>query len=149
VGWIALQIAWSGGGESDEASQQGALTELGRQPVGVVILWLTVVGLFAMTVWQIAEAAWGHRDRPEGAKRIWKRLSSVGRAVAYAAIAVAAITALRGSSRSVRPHPRRLRRCDHRGDRNPAGDPRSAAQVRQRPGRGRPRLGAPGGPDRL
>jgi len=100
VGWIALQIAWSGGGESDEASQQGALTELGRQPVGVVILWLTVVGLFAMTVWQIAEAAYGHRDKPEGAKRIWKRLSSVGRAVAYAAIAVAAITALRGSSRS-------------------------------------------------
>ncbi|HEY5879633.1 MAG TPA: DUF1206 domain-containing protein [Nakamurella sp.] len=99
VGWIALQVAW-GGGNSDEASQQGALAEMAQQPAGVVVLWLTVVGLFAMTVWQVAEAAWGHRDRPAGFKRVRKRLSSVGRAVAYAAIAVAAITALRGASPS-------------------------------------------------
>ena len=100
VGWIALQIAWGGGGSSEEASQQGALAEMTHQPFGVLVLWLTVVGLFAMTVWQAAEAGWGHRDRPAGFKRIRKRLSSVGRAVSYAAIAVAAITALRGSAQS-------------------------------------------------
>ena len=100
VGWIALQIAWGLGGGSGEASQQGALAELAQQPVGVVILWLTVLGLFAMTAWQAAEAAWGHRDRPEGFKRIRKRLASVGRALTYAAIALAAISALRGASQS-------------------------------------------------
>lgn len=100
VGWIALQIAWGLSGGSGEASQQGALAEMAQQPVGVVILWLTVVGLFAMTAWQAAEAAWGHRDKPAGFKRIRKRLSSVGRAVSYAAIAIAAITALRGASQS-------------------------------------------------
>ena len=100
IGWIAAQVAWGGGGDSQEASQQGALAELAQNPVGVVVLWLTVVGLFAMTVWQAAEAAWGHRDRPAGFKRVRKRLSSVGRAVVYAGIAVSAISALRGASQS-------------------------------------------------
>ena len=100
VGWIAAQVAWGGSGGSQEASQQGALAELAQNPAGVVVLWLTVVGLFAMAVWQAAEAVWGHRDKPSGFKRIRKRLSSVGRAVAYAAIAVGAITALRGASQS-------------------------------------------------
>ena len=100
VGWIAAQVAWGGGGSSQEASQQGALAELAQNSIGVVVLWLTVVGLFAMAVWQAAEAAWGHRDKPSGFKRIRKRLSSVGRAITYAAIAIAAITALRGASQS-------------------------------------------------
>ena len=100
VGWIAAQVAWGGGGSSQEASQQGALAELAQNSFGVVVLWLTVVGLFAMAVWQAAEAAWGHRDKPAGFKRIRKRLSSVGRAITYAAIAIAAITALRGASQS-------------------------------------------------
>lgn len=100
VGWIAAQVAWGGAGGGQEASQQGALAEMAQNPVGVVVLWLTVLGLFAMTVWQAAEAAWGHRDKPSGFKRIRKRLSSVGRAITYAAIAVAAITALRGASQS-------------------------------------------------
>lgn len=100
VGWIAAQVAWGGGGGSQEASQQGALAELARNPIGVAVLWLTVVGLFAMTAWQAAEAAWGHRDRPAGSKRIRKRLGSAGRAITYAAIAIAAIAALQGSSQS-------------------------------------------------
>lgn len=100
VGWIALQIAWSGNGESQEASQQGALAQMAQHPIGLVVLWLTVVGLFAMTAWQAAEAGWGHRDKPSGFKRIRKRLGSAGRAITYAAIAVAAITALRGAAQS-------------------------------------------------
>lgn len=99
VGWIAAQVAW-GGGSSQEASQQGALAELAQNPIGVLVLWLTVAGLFAMTAWQAAEAAWGHREKPAGFKRIRKRLGSVGRAITYAAIAVAAISALRGASQS-------------------------------------------------
>src|SRR5664279_3352033 len=51
IGWIALQIAWTGlrsatGGESGgaesggaEASQQGALAEMAGQPFGAVLLW--------------------------------------------------------------------------------------------------------------
>lgn len=99
IGWIALQIAWAGEG-GGEASQQGALDEMAGQPFGAALLWITVVGLFTMAIWQIAEAVWGHRDRPSGAKRIRKRLGSAGRAFTYAAIGVAAIATLRGDSGS-------------------------------------------------
>lgn len=97
IGWIALQIAWFGKPGSEQASQQGALDQLASQPFGAVLLWLVVVGLFAMAIWQLAEAIWGHRDRPAGMKRIRKRLGSAGRTITYAAIAIAAISTLRGS----------------------------------------------------
>src|SRR6478752_7191135 len=100
IGWIALQIAWSGQPEGEEASQQGALDELAGQPFGAVLLWLVVIGLLAMAVWQLVDAIWGHRDRPSGIKRIRKRLGSAGKAVAYAVIAIAAISTLRGTSQS-------------------------------------------------
>ena len=97
IGWIALQIAWSGQPEGEEASQQGALDELAGQPFGAVLLWLVVIGLLAMAVWQLVEAIWGHRDRPSGIKRIRKRLGSAGRTITYAAIAIAAATTVLGS----------------------------------------------------
>ncbi len=103
IGWIALQIAWSGltgGSGSGEASQQGALAEVAAQPFGAVLLWVIAAGLLAMMIWQIVEAIWGHRDRPEGWKRIRKRLGSAGRAVAYAAVGIAAVRTVLGSSGS-------------------------------------------------
>lgn len=107
IGWIALQIAWSGlrsgtGGSSGgaEASQQGALDEMAAPPLGAVLLWITAVGLFALAIWQVVEAIWGHRDRPAGFKRIRKQIGSGGRAVAYAAIGVAAVRNLLGNGGS-------------------------------------------------
>lgn len=96
IGWIALQIAWSGRGQGQEASQKGALAEMAQQPFGAVLLWITVVGLFALAVWQVIEAIWGHRDRPAGSKRIRKRLGSAGRAISYTVIAVAAVATVQG-----------------------------------------------------
>ena len=34
IGWIALQIAWIGRGQGQEASQKGALAEMAEQPFG-------------------------------------------------------------------------------------------------------------------
>ena len=100
IGYIALQIAWGGSDGGEEASQKGALAELSSQPFGAVLLWVVVIGLFALTIWQAIEAIWGHRDRPSGVKRIRKQIGSGGRAVSYAVIAVAAITTLQGSAGS-------------------------------------------------
>jgi len=100
IGWIALQIAWIGRSQGQEASQKGALAEMAQQPFGVVLLWITVIGLFALAVWQLIEAIWGHRDRPAGFKRIRKQLGSVGRAFSYTVIAVAGIATMRGTAGS-------------------------------------------------
>jgi hypothetical protein len=103
VGWIALGIAWvgiTGTNSAQEASQQGALNELASQPLGAATLWVVAIGLIALALWQIVEAIWGHRDRPAGVKRIRKRVGSAGRCIAYALLAAASISTLRGDSGS-------------------------------------------------
>jgi hypothetical protein len=94
IAWIGLQVAWSGGGD---ASSGGALRTLAEQPFGKTMLWITVVGLVALTLWQVATAIWGYQTE-DGAKRVVKRLSSAGRAVVYGALAYTAYTIVSGSS---------------------------------------------------
>ena len=87
IAWIALQLVF---GKRAEASPEGALSQLGRQPLGVVLLWIMAVGLFTLAVWQAVEATIG-RDRPERDGRTRRRLASAGRAVVYLALGALAV----------------------------------------------------------
>ena len=98
VAWIALQLAWGGGG--GQASQQGAMAELASNPVGLVVLWITAVGMVALVVWQASEAINGHRDQEEGRKRTTKRLGSASKAVLYAVLAWTAFKFATGSGQA-------------------------------------------------
>ncbi len=93
LAWIALQIALGRGGD---ASSQGALAQLSKQPLGTALLWVMAVGLFTLTVWQAVEASVG-RDNPGRDSGLKHRLSSAGRAVVYAAIGVLAVQVALGS----------------------------------------------------
>ena len=42
VGWLALQVAWGGGGQ--DASASGALRALADTPLGGALLWVLLVG---------------------------------------------------------------------------------------------------------
>lgn len=96
VAWIALQVAWSGGGD---ASSGGALRALADQPFGRTMLWITVIGLVALVLWQIGTAIWGYAST-EGFEKVRKRLTAAGRAVVYAALAVSAFKVATGSGSS-------------------------------------------------
>lgn len=96
IGWTALQLAWSGGGQGS-ADQTGALRQMVDQPLGRGLLWAVGGGLVALAVWQAVEAAIGH-VREDGAKRIAKRVGSAGRVVIYGALAVSAFDVARGTS---------------------------------------------------
>lgn len=97
IGVIAVSIATGAGGDS--ADQSGALQQVRDAPLGTALLWVIVVGLAALAVWQIAEAI-VERD-PDAKKRWAHRAKFVGTAVAYAAIAVTAFTlAVGGRSES-------------------------------------------------
>ena len=96
IGVIAISIAGGGGGEAD---QGGALEQIQRAPAGVALLWVIVLGLLALAIWQIAEAL-VERD-PDTKKKWGHRAKFVGTAVAYLAIAgTALIYALGGQSQS-------------------------------------------------
>lgn len=94
VAWLALQLALGGRG-SEEASNTGALRQVAEQPLGGVLLGAIALGLFTLTLWQLIEAAFGHLHRT-GLSRARKRLSSLGRAVVYAALGVSAVSVALG-----------------------------------------------------
>jgi hypothetical protein len=93
IAWLAVQIAWSGGGD---ASSGGALKTLAEQPFGETMLWICAAGLVCLVLWQLATAVWGYQSE-DGAKRMRKRLSSAGRCIVYAALAVSAVKIVTGS----------------------------------------------------
>jgi hypothetical protein len=87
VAWIALQLVF---GKHAEASPEGALSELGKQPLGSVLLWIMALGLFTLTLWQALEAVIG-REEPDRDGRLRRRLMSAGRAVVYLVLGVLAV----------------------------------------------------------
>jgi hypothetical protein len=97
VAWLALQVAWSGGGD---ASGSGALRKLAEQPFGSVLLWITVLGLVVLALWQLLAAILGYRSEEDEKKRTFKRLSAVARTIAYGLLAFAAGRVAAGSGRS-------------------------------------------------
>lgn len=103
--WLAAEVAL---GAHGEACQQGALRTLTRDALGVVLLWLVAIGLFALTVWQATQSAVGY-DYLSGARRTRKRLASAGRCVVYVVLGVSAVRLAVGvGSRSSDSAPRTL-----------------------------------------
>jgi len=93
VAWLALQLAL--GHPAGESDQSGAFQVLLRQPLGRVLLWVIIVGLAAMAVWQLLEAAVGHQAE-RGASRVAERLVSLGRTIVYTALAWTAVKTVTG-----------------------------------------------------
>jgi len=98
LAWLALRIAWGGGG-GEEADETGALQTVAAQPFGELLLWALAVGLFALALWQAMLAIWGYR-RHQGGKRTRRRLVSAGRAVAYLVLGGAAVRFALGAATS-------------------------------------------------
>ncbi|WP_439593240.1 DUF1206 domain-containing protein [Microbacterium sp.] len=93
IGAIAITIALGGGGEAD---QGGALQQVQQTPGGVFLLWVIVIGLAALAIWQITEAV-VERD-PDAKKRWGYRVKYLGTAVAYISIGVTALVYALGCS---------------------------------------------------
>ncbi|NVI91209.1 DUF1206 domain-containing protein [Actinomadura sp. BRA 177] len=81
IGWLALQVAFGGGGK--EADRKGALQAVADKPGGPIVLWLMVAGFAALALWQYAEAVYG---RPiSGGDKPVQRFASGVRGVMYSA----------------------------------------------------------------
>lgn len=94
IGYTATRVAWGGGGSAD---QSGALATLSSSPAGTLLMWVIVVGLVALVVWQLTVAI------APGAGDGWlDRGKAVARAAVYAVLAVTAgrFAVGSGSSRS-------------------------------------------------
>lgn len=98
VGWLALTAARGAGG-TETATSSHALQSLGDAPGGVALLVVLAIGLACYGVWQLVEAAVGHRSR-EGHQRTAKRLGSAGKAVFAFVLTATAVALATGGNAS-------------------------------------------------
>lgn len=98
IAWLALQIAFGGGGQ--QADQSGAFQTLAQQPFGQVLLWVLVVGFVAVALWRAEQAIWGYAYVSDHAKQIRRRVTAGAKAVLFAALAVLAGTTASGGGSS-------------------------------------------------
>ena len=93
IAWLALQIAFGGGGE--QANQKGAFQELGGNTFGVIMLWIIVLGFVAVALWRLGQAIWGYRYVSDHTKQLRKRGTSAFKVAVFGTFAfLAARTAV-------------------------------------------------------
>lgn len=95
IAWLALQIAFGGGGQ--QASQSGAFEELAGTTLGRLLLWVLAAGFVAVALWRLGQAIAGFSYEDDRTTRLRKRASSGARAVLFAALAVLATRTALGS----------------------------------------------------
>jgi len=91
IAWLALQVAWGGGGGS--ADQSGAMQTLSGNDIGRVLLWIAVLGFLGLGLWQVTEVIVGRGETSD-------RLKAAAKAVVYLFLAFSFLTYARGSSSS-------------------------------------------------
>lgn len=85
IGVIALAVAAGAGGQAD---QSGALQAIASVPGGVFVLWLIVVGLAVLALWQLLVAVTSHG--------VGRTLLEIVKAVVYAGLAVITVSVATG-----------------------------------------------------
>ncbi len=103
VAWLAIQLAWFGGG-GESADQSGAMSTLAESPIGKPLLWIVAIGLIALAVWQAAEvlrwkSGWSASGK-ERTKALRKSGNALVKAILYIALAVLGMRFATGSGKS-------------------------------------------------
>ena len=93
IGVLAIKLAFGSGGETTD--QQGALSEIAKQPFGKTLLILTAIGLAGYAIWRLVRAAVGHG--PEASDDAKERIDGVASGIGYAMLCITAVTIVMGS----------------------------------------------------
>lgn len=93
IGYTTGRLAWGGGGGS--ADQSGALATLASNPAGMLLMWVIVIGLLALVLWQLTVAI-----APGATDSGLDRVKAVAKAAVYATLAFTAVQFATGSGSS-------------------------------------------------
>ncbi|WP_256871340.1 DUF1206 domain-containing protein [Paenarthrobacter nitroguajacolicus] len=97
IGVIAIQLAVGRGGEADVS---GAVTELANKPAAPLLLWACFGACAALALWQLGNAILGYRILPDN--KLTKRLSALGQALVFAALAATIMSFVVGRGQNSR-----------------------------------------------
>jgi hypothetical protein len=82
MGLLALDVALGKGGAVTD--QQGAIAAIGRQPAGMVLLWVVLVGLVSYALWGVIRAVMDPLQKGHDLKGLVTRGAYLLSAVSYA-----------------------------------------------------------------
>ena len=94
IGALAARVAAGSGGETTD--QHGAIQAIGQGPFGAISLVVIALGLFGYTAWRLVAAATDAEGDGDGATSLGKRIGQAVRGLAYGALGVYALRALKG-----------------------------------------------------
>jgi hypothetical protein len=93
IGGIAVSLAFGARGQAD---QSGAFHSLVQTPGGIIVLWIVIIGLLALGLWQVIETILAPGADP---KRRWAtRVKEAAKGLVYFALAVVGIGIAMGGS---------------------------------------------------
>jgi uncharacterized protein DUF1206 len=98
VAWLALHVAFGGGGERTD--QSGAFQAIAAQPFGRVLLWVLVVGFAAVALWRLEQTIFAVGGVQHTKEQVKKRVQNGFGAAVFAALAVLAVRTAAGSGGS-------------------------------------------------
>jgi len=82
MGLLALNVTLGRGGARTD--QQSAIAAIGRQPAGMVLLWVILVGLVSYSLWGVIRAVFDPLHKGKDLKGVVTRVAFLISAVAYA-----------------------------------------------------------------
>lgn len=99
VAWLALHVAFGGGG-GGQTDQSGAFQTIAAQPFGRVLLWVLVAGFVAVALWRLEQAVFATAGVQDSSEQIKKRVEAGARAALFVALAVLAARTAAGGGGS-------------------------------------------------
>ena len=98
VGLLAVQVALGKGGAL--ASPQGAIAAIGKQPSGLILLWVVLVGIISYSIWGVVRAVLDPLDKGHDLKGLLTRVGFLVSALGYAILAFYTYGYITGKSQS-------------------------------------------------
>ncbi|HLO14653.1 MAG TPA: DUF1206 domain-containing protein [Anaerolineales bacterium] len=96
IGLLAVQVALGRGGAL--ASPQGAIAAIGKQPAGLILLWVVLVGLVSYALWGVVRAVLDPLHKGHDLKGLLARGGFLASAFGYAILVLPTYRYITGAS---------------------------------------------------
>ena len=98
MGLLAVQVALGKGGAL--ASPQGAIAAIGKQPAGMILLWVVLVGISSYAVWGVVRAVFDPLHKGHDTKGLIERFGFLVSAFGYAILILPTYGYITGAAQS-------------------------------------------------
>ncbi len=98
MGLLAFNVSLGKGGAP--ANQQGAIAAIGKQPAGMLLLWVVLIGLISYSLWGVIRAIFDPLNKGHDMKGLVVRAGFLFSAVSYAILIPATYGFISGSGQT-------------------------------------------------